>query len=136
MVRAATSSGMTVKLDFVNNTVVGPQVGLDLSGATTALIADSLFTGATSFAMQWQAGTTVTRRNNALWANTTNYGGLASDGPGYLKVDCLLDTAGRIPTLRAGSPCRDAADPAVASPHDFHGTPRGPAPDIGAVEAP
>jgi len=133
--RAATSGG-TIGMQFVGNTVIGPSVGLDLSGSTTALIANSLFTGTTSFAMQWTSTTTVTRNNNALWNNETNYGGLASDGPNYLKLDCMLDMTPRIPTLRAGSPCRDAGDPTVSSTHDFHGAARGTPPDLGAVEAP
>lgn len=134
-VRTSTSGG-SINLSFVGNTVVGPAVGLDLSGSTTALVANSLFTGTTSFAMQWTSSTNVTRHHNALWANATNYGGLASDGPGYLKLDCQLDLAPRVPVLKASSPCRDAGDAAVASAHDFFGTARGTPPDLGAVETP
>lgn len=129
------SGGGALQLQFVGNTVIGPSVGIDLSVNTTALIANSLFTGTTSFAMTWTNTAMVTRHNNALWNNQTNYGGLASDGTSYLKVDCMLDMAPRIPTLRDGSPCRDAGDPAVSSNHDFHGTARGTVPDLGAVEA-
>jgi hypothetical protein len=135
-VRGSTySGGGTLQLQFVGNTVVGPSVGIDLQANTTALIANSIFTGTTSYAMTWTNTTTVMRHHNALWGNETNYGGLASDGANYLKVDCMLDMAPRIPTLRAGSPCRDAGDATVSSNHDFHGTARGTVPDLGAVEA-
>jgi hypothetical protein len=135
-VRGSTySGGGTLQLQFVGNTVVGPSVAMDLSGNTTALIANSLFTGTTSYAMTWTNTTTVMRHNNALWNNQTNYNGLASDGANYLKIDCMLDMTPRIPTLRAGSPCRDVGDAAVSSNHDFHGTARGTVPDLGAVEA-
>jgi hypothetical protein len=130
----STSSGGTLALHFIGNTVIGGVVGVDLQNAVTATISNSLFTGTSSFAMQWTSSANVTRTNNALWSNATNYGGLASDGANYLKLDCMLDMAPRIPTLRPGSPCRNAADPSVSSDHDFHGTARGSMPDIGAVE--
>ena len=135
-VRGSTySGGGTLQLQFVGNTVIGPSVGIDLSVNTTALIANSIFTGTTSYAMTWTNTTTVTRQNNALWNNQTNYSGLASDGANYLKIDCMLDMAPRIPTLLPGSPCRDVGDASVSSNHDFHGTARGTVPDLGAVEA-
>lgn len=129
------SSGGGTNLTFTGNTVIGPSVGLDLSNNTTATVANSLFTGTTSFAMTWPASVTVTRHHNALWNNVTNYGGIASDGASYLKLDCMLDMTPRIPALRAGSPCRDAGDGATGSNHDFHGTARGAPPDLGAVES-
>ena len=134
--RGSTStSGGTLTLQFVGNTVVGGGVGIDLSGATTATVANSLFTGTTSFAMTWTSTANVTRNNNALWNNATNYGGLASDGANYLKLDCMLDMAPRVPVLRTGSACRDAGEAAASSTmHDFHGTARGTPPDLGAVE--
>jgi hypothetical protein len=134
-VRASTSGG-TLNVQFVGNTVIGSDVGIDIAGTTNALIANSLFTGTTSFAMQWVNTATVMRQNNALWNNDTNYGGVAADGANYLKIDCMLDMAPRIPTLKAGSPCMNAGDKAVSSSHDFHGSARGAMPDLGAVEAP
>ncbi len=134
-VRTFLLNNATIELTLLNNTIVGGRIGLDLRGGTTALVANNIFTGTTSFAMYWESGAVVTRGHNALWANQTNYSGLASDGPGYVKTDCLLDLAGRIPTLRPGSPCRNAADSLVATARDFYGAVRG-LPDIGAVEAP
>ena len=132
----SSTNGYAIDLALINNTVKDAEVGVDLSGATTAVVANNIFTGATSYAMQWLAPAMITRENNALWNNVTNYGGLASDGAGYLKTDCLLETSGRVPTLRAGSPCLAAGDGAVGSTHDFYGAPRGASPDLGAVEAP
>jgi hypothetical protein len=131
----STTNGGSTTLTFTGNTVIGPSVGLYLDNTTTATVANSLFTGTTSFAMQWPASVNVTRHHNALWNNQTNYGGIASDGTSYLKIDCLLDMAPRIPTLRAGSPCRDAGDSAAGSDHDFHGATRGAPSDLGAVES-
>lgn len=131
----STTNGGATNLTFIGNTVVGPSIGLYLDNATTATVANSMFTGTTSFAMQWPASVTVTRHHNALWNNATNYGGIASDGASYLKVDCLLDMAPRIPSLEPGSPCRDAGDASAGSDHDFHGTARGTPPDLGAVES-
>jgi hypothetical protein len=135
-VRAQTQSPYAIELTFVNNTVVGLDVGLELSAITTATIANNLFTGATTHAMSWLSGTTVTRHHNALWGNVTNYAGLASDGESTIKTDCMLDLATRVPSLRAGSPCRDAGDASTAPPADFYGAARAMPPDLGAVEAP
>jgi hypothetical protein len=134
-VRGATNGG-ALALQFVGNTIVGAGQGVDFSGSTTALVANSLFTGTTGFAMTWTNTATVTRTNNALWNNATNYGGLAADGPNTLKIDCKLDMAPRIPSLMSGSPCLNAGDASVASSHDFHGATRGSPPDLGAVESP
>jgi hypothetical protein len=131
----STSTGGATNLTFTGNTVIGPSVGLYFDQNTTATVANSIFTGTTSFAMQWSASVNVTRHHNALWNNQTNYGGIASDGASYLKVDCLLDMAPRIPSLRAGSPCRDVGDSGTGSGHDFHGATRGTPPDLGAVES-
>ena len=132
----SSTSGGSIMLQFVGNTVMTTDSGLDLNGSTTALIANSLFTGATDVSMRWANPANVTRHNNALWNNTTNYGGLAADGANYLKIDCMLDTSPRIPTLKTGSPCGNAGDKSVSSTHDFHGTARGAMPDLGAVESP
>ena len=131
-----TASGYALDLTFANNTVKDAATGIDLQGDTTAVIANNIITGMTSHAMQWFEPVAITRQNNALWNNVTNYTGIASDGPGYLKTDCLLETSGRVPTLRAGSPCLAAGDGGVGSTHDFYGAPRGASPDLGAVEAP
>jgi hypothetical protein len=132
-VRTSTSSSYEVKLTFINNLVKGSEVGTDLTGTTTAVIANNIFADVTGTALQWSSSTTVDRHHNALFGNTTNYGGLASDGPNTLKADCMLGT-GSIPTLGAGSPCRDAGDHAVAPMLDFYGATRGAMPDLGPID--
>jgi hypothetical protein len=129
----ATGSGFEVQLTFVNNLVKGSDVGADISGSTTALIANNIFSNITDTALQWSSTAIVDRHHNALFANTTNYGGIASDGPNTLKADCMLGT-GTIPALGAGSPCRDAGDHAVAPMLDFYGATRAAMPDLGPVD--
>jgi hypothetical protein len=72
--------------------------------------------------------------NNALYGNTTNYAGVATDGPGYVKANPLLDTS-TPPGLLPGSPCRGAGNAAHAPTDDFYGKARGATPDIGAVQS-
>jgi hypothetical protein len=134
-VRSATGSGSEVQLTFVNNLVKGSDYGLDISGSTTAVIANSIFANMTDTAMLWTSPAMIDRHDNALFGNATNYGGIASDGPRTLKVDCMLGT-GTIPKLATGSPCRDIADHNVAPMFDFYGAMRDAMPDLGPVEGP
>lgn len=134
-VRSATGSGYEVQLTFVNNLVKGSEVGTEISGSTTALIANNIFANITSIALSWYSPANVDRHDNALYGNATNYDGLASDGPNTLKVDCMLGNS-TIPALGATSPCRDAGDKAIAPMLDFYGAARGPKPDLGPVEVP
>lgn len=71
----------------------------------------------------------------ALYGNTTNFALSATAGPGTIESNPLLDTSTTPPGLLAGSPCRGAANAAVAPNHDFWGRPRGSSVDIGAVQS-
>ena len=138
----ATSAGTagvgTVNLSFLGNTIVGCGYGLQLTLGTnlTALYSNDIFTGVTTTAIQWSgSGTNVTHHHNALWGNAANYLG-TTDGPAYVKGDCLLGTSGPAPSLQSGSPCRGAGDSASAPPTDFFAVPRSGPTDIGAVQEP
>lgn len=132
---SAVGAGQQVTLELVNNTILGAEIGCHLDGQTSALVANNLFSGLSVHALSWTSTTTVVAHHNAFWDNTSNYDGLASDGPSTLKVDCMLGT-GSVPTLGPSSPCKDAGDAAVAPPDDFYGVARGSNPDLGAVESP
>ena len=73
--------------------------------------------------------------NDALWGNTTNYSGLAADGPGTVKADLMLDNSTVPPGLLPGSPCRGAGSVTEAAATDFYGRARGTSIDIGAVQS-
>lgn len=125
-----------INLSIIGSTFRGNDIAISLEGNTTATIAGSIFTGITQLALVWGATDVVTHANNALWGNVTNYGGVAADGAGYVKTDCLLTDTSPVPGLGAPSPCRDAGDATHTTPTDFYGVPRSSPPDIGAVEAP
>lgn len=74
-------------------------------------------------------------RDNALWSNTNNYGGLATPGAGYVTGDPKLGV-GTPPAPLAGSPLIGAGDPKLVPTLDFFGLPRNGRADIGAVEGP
>jgi hypothetical protein len=131
----ATGTGQIVQLDVVNSTLAEEQIGVDLLGSVTALIANNLITGMTEHALSWTSSATVTRHHNALWANAANYSGLGSDGANTLKVDCMLGSQ-TVPELASGSPCLGVGDAAIAPSHDYFGLIRGASPDLGAVERP
>ena len=136
---AGTGLQGAIDLRFVDNTIVGCDTGLwldDEGSSTTALYANNIFTGATVAAVKRYGAGTATHGHNALFGNVTNYSGAAADGAGYVKTDCLLGTTGPVPALGQGSPCLGAADSTVAAALDFFSVPRGPTPDIGAVERP
>lgn len=131
------------------NTANGAEIDLLVSGCTfqalyrgvhfgtniTATVASSIFTG-NELGMEWPADSTVTKSHNALWGNTTNYAGVASDGEGYIKTDCMLVTGSPAPRLLGSSPCANAGSTTFTTAHDFYGVTRGSPPDIGAVEVP
>ncbi len=128
------TNGQQINATFVNNAVVGCRAGIHFGPNVTATVANSIFASSTGVALEWLAGSTITNHHNALWGNTTNYAGIAADGPGYVKTDCMLDMSGLAPALHDGSPCRGAGDPSGAPAHDFYGAPRGGTVDIGAVQ--
>lgn len=77
---------------------------------------------------------TLVDSHNALFGNVTNYGGIARDGPGYVKTDCLLVAGFGPPSLAPSSPCRGAGDATAQPMHDYWGVMRPSPPSIGAVE--
>jgi hypothetical protein len=108
-----TGSGTgAVSLTYVNDLVVKNGVGINFNG-----------------------GTTFTHRNNAFFGNTTNYGGAATPGAGYVTTDPLMNELSTPPSLKPGSPCRGAADPILAPTVDFWGVTRSKKFDIGAVQS-
>jgi hypothetical protein len=123
-------------LSIVNNTIMGSNLGLTLSPASTSSItyANNIVAGHAVYGVSLSAGLSATHTNNALFGNTNNYAGLATDGPGYVKQDCQLETVGGMPQPKAGSPCLAAADPAKAPATDFWNAPRPANATIGAVE--
>ncbi|HVK86946.1 MAG TPA: hypothetical protein VM513_22660 [Kofleriaceae bacterium] len=125
-----------ITISVLGSTFRGNDIAISLEGKTTATIASSIFTGITQLALTWTATDVVTHANNALWGNVTNYGGVAVDGAGYVKTDCLLTQTSPVPGLGASSPCRNAGDATHATQTDFYGVPRSSPPDIGPVEAP
>jgi hypothetical protein len=139
----STESTATASLAFLDNTFENagtalstPEgcVDLEVCGQPSVSYYNNLFIDNT-LAVDTQTNEVVADGNNALFANTTNYGGIAADGSGYVKSDPLLDTSTTPPGLKTGSPCRGAGDPSHASTHDFWGRPRGPTIDIGAVQS-
>ncbi len=145
-VRASLSnSSAALTFDLRNNTIVGCETGVDvyrssISGGNAVTL--SLFNNiianhtALGISIDVSGDEIVSTGNNALFGNANNYAGAAVDGPGYVKMDCLLDDAAAPPSLGAGSPCLDAADAAQAPTNDYWGAPRSATPDIGAVEVP
>lgn len=131
---AEISSGQQIQLSFVNNAVVGCRAAMHVGANVTATVANSIFASTSGIALEFLAGSTITNHHNALWGNTTNYAGIAADGAGYVKQDCMLDQTGLAPSLHDGSPCRNAGDAAAAPTHDFYGAARGGSVDIGAVQ--
>jgi hypothetical protein len=131
----------------INNTIVGCNLGFDVTiqqlpsgnGNLTIDLRNNIFAHHANTAVTTpplgtiSTASSITTGNNALWANTTNYGDGAVDGPGYVKQDCALGTE-TPPSLGLGSPCRGAADAAIAPDHDYFGHPRTAPVDIGAVE--
>ncbi len=139
----STASTAAAVLTFINNTfenngtaISTPAgcVDLEVCGQPTVNYFNNLFAKNT-LAVDTETNEVIADGNNALFGNTTNYAGIAADGPGYVKSDPLLDVSTTPPGLQSGSPCRGAGDPSHASPHDFWGRPRGSTIDIGAVQS-
>lgn len=134
----SSSSDSKLSLSIINNTITGSKTGIYLAGSSLSTItyANNILANHTSAAVNVAGGTTVVHANNALFGNASNYTNLAVDGAGYVKQDCMLDTSGRVPELKPGSPCRGAADASKAPPSDFWNAPRKAPVDLGAVESP
>lgn len=140
-----TNSSAALTFDLRNNTIEGCETGIDVymsswSGGNTVTV--NLFNNIVAnhsvfgISIDSSGDEIVATGSNALFGNANNYAGAAVDGPGYVKVDCLLDDATAPPGLAAGSPCLDVAAPAEAPATDYWGAPRSATPDIGAVEIP
>jgi len=134
---STTSTGLD--LSIVNNTVDKASYGLNLTGSTTAVVkyVNNIISNSTMVGVTVASGmTAVTHSNNALFGNVTNYAGIAVEGTGYVKTDCLFDMATGVPQTKPGSPCRGAGKADVAPPVDFWNTSRGSKIDLGAVQGP
>jgi len=131
---SADISGQQIMLSYVNNAAVGCRAAMHVGAGVTATVANSIFASSTGVALEFIAGSTITNHHNALWGNTTNYAGIAADGAGYVKQDCMLDQTGPAPALRDGSLCHAAGDASAAPSHDFYGAARSGSVDIGAVQ--
>ncbi len=138
-------SSADLTLDLRGNTIVGCERGIDVdvysvSGSNDValnlynnIVANHSIFG---ISIVVSGDEMMDTANNALFGNAANYAGAAVDGPGYVKMDCLLDASTTPPGLSAGSPCLDAGDAAHAPATDYWGADRGAPPDIGAVEIP
>jgi hypothetical protein len=130
-------SGSQLALTFVNNTIDKAQIGLYVgSSAGTITYVNNILSNHTQYAVYIPNGMTPIHSHNALFGNTNNYSGTAIDGTGYVKTDCMLDSATGVPQTKAGSPCRAAGDAAKAPATDYWNAPRGTTIDIGAVQGP
>jgi hypothetical protein len=105
------ASGASVTATVYNNILDNNGVGISVSGATGSYGYNALYDNGSAYGGSWQ--------------------GQASD----ILSDPMLDVAADPPSLLAGSPCLGAGDPTHAPSHDFYGYPRGPHPDIGAVQS-
>lgn len=132
---AASSPGQ-LSLTVVNDTFEGLDTALAVETATTLAYSNDIFTGSKTGVRIEPLVTSVTHSHNALFANTTNYAGVATDGAGYVKQDCSLTNVGGVPQPSAASACHGGGDSATAPPTDYWNVPRGTSPDIGAVQVP
>jgi hypothetical protein len=130
--------GLSFNATFLNNTFVDNTTAIDnaaeeegSSGSVASSYFNNLFV---NNGLALDLAMTGTTGNNALYGNTTNYAGMAVDGPGYVKANPMLDTS-TPPGLESGSPCRGAGDAAQAPSHDYWGKSRGSIVDIGAVQS-
>jgi hypothetical protein len=141
--------GGSLNFDAVNNTVVGNEVGLfvtgrpDLGASVTGLVANNAFTdnAVYGFGVESALWPSVANRNNLDSGNGVSGEGPTYDpGPGTVTAPAQLD-AGNFYRPLPTSPVRDAGDSSavpVAMTIDFNGNPRieGAAVDIGAYELP
>ncbi len=133
-------SGNQLTLNVVNNTIDKETYGLHFGqGQGTVLYANNIISNHTNAAINIAnagAAASITHGHNALFGNANNYAGVASDGPGYVKADCNMDSATTVPQTKPGSPCRGVGDKAKAPAIDYWNAPRGAAVDLGAVQGP
>lgn len=131
------SDAILMSLALENNTIVNNATGIDAHVGFEELTLtsfNSIITGSSvGISLSGSAGN-VTSGQNLLFGNTTNYMGLAVDGPGYVKADPLFDTTTAPPGVEVGSPARGAADPTKGPATDFYGHARPATPDMGAVQ--
>ena len=119
-------------ITLINDTFVNNAVGMYID--VNASYFNNIITGS-SLAIDQSFTSNDVFGNNLLFGNSTNYAGMAGNGPGYVKADPMFDTSTSPPGLLAGSPARGAADPTHAPATDFWGRPRGTSVDIGAVQS-
>jgi hypothetical protein len=129
---------IATQLTFDNNTFVNNGTGLDVTPSQSGLglsYFNDLFTKNQLGISIGPQVATPSFGDSLLFGNTTNYGGMAVDGMGYIKADPMLDTSVTPPALDAGSPARGAGDKSHAPADDYWGNPRGASVDIGAVQS-
>lgn len=131
------SDAILMSLSLVNNTIVNNGTGIEAHVGDEELSLstyNSIITGSDVGISLSGTGGSMVSGNNLLFGNTTNYMGVAVEGPGYVKESPLFD-ANEPPGLGVGSPARGAADPAQAPATDYYGHARPAAsPDMGAVQ--
>ncbi|HEY1957839.1 MAG TPA: hypothetical protein VGH28_19595 [Polyangiaceae bacterium] len=140
-----TNSGSIGSFRAVHNTLRGNATGITISGNQSGAIGSTFVSNVVvdsttaissdRTAKDGNANLIDDMRDNALFGNTNNYGGLAAPGAGYIVVDPELG-AGAPPAPLGGSPLIGAGDPALAPVLDFFAAPRNGRADVGAVEGP
>jgi hypothetical protein len=144
----ATFDGVLPSVEIVNNTFTGRSRGvlLDLraelrgSSDRPLTIANNLFSDIEGTAMYMAVSggehepplTTFT--HNGFVGNSIDYARGTGPFPGDVTDGIALDDSTAPPSHAPGSTGIDAAAPGFATT-DFHGAPRGDAPDMGAVES-
>jgi hypothetical protein len=123
---------------LLNNTIVGSVDGISFApplGGSISYFNNLIDGNTTGVSISMGTSLQITQGNNAYFSNGTNFGGIATAGPGDVQSDPLLDTSTTPPGLLPGSPARGAGDPSQAPTTDFWGKPRGAHPDIGAAQS-
>ena len=130
----------TLELTVANNTIDKASNGIYVYGSTGTGSAavkyfNNIISNSTMTAVTVSGTTTaLTHSNNALFGNTTNYGGTAVEGTAYVKTACDFDTSSGVPEPKAGSPCKGAGKSDGAPPLDYWNALRPTAIDLGAVQ--
>ena len=105
--------------------------GIDFRGGPTIVRNNIIQT-----AQSTPSGVPLVLQTNAILGGYRILGGL--DALTADAINALPGASGNFVTecgaLTTGSPCVDAGTPEGAPDHDYYGTPRGSAPDIGPVE--
>jgi hypothetical protein len=123
----------TTTVSLLNDTIEHNGTGIYASNsAITLTYANDIIANNTQTGVSLSSVGTVTHSNNVLWGNQTNYAGTATDGPGYVKVDPMLDSDSP-PAPMKGSPAHGAGDMSKMPTKDFWASSRIGA-DIGAVQ--